>query len=166
MHAPLYGFPYTGIFIIMRLIFALIFVLTACSVWAQDILTELQKNVPGQGTIVINQSPEVKALVGARNSTSSVDGKTIRTVGYRIQLFAGNNSRVSKDEAYRIAGMARELYPEASVYTIFQSPRWLCQFGDYRTIEEADAMMHRLRETGEFKEMAIVRSQIIIKIEE
>lgn len=133
---------------------------------AQDILSELSKDAPGQGKVVISQSSSVKALVGCQTSTSSKDGKSIKTSGYRVQLYAGGNSRDARSEAYNYAEKAKKIYPDASVYTIFQTPRWLCQFGDFRTIEEADAMMRELSTSGEFKNMVIVRSPIIIKIEE
>ena len=51
-----------------------------------------------------------------------------------------------------------------SVYTSFISPRWLCRVGDFRSIEEADAMMRRLKATGMFKEVSIVRDQINIPL--
>ena len=56
------------------------------------------------------------------------------------------------------------LFPELPVYTNFQPPRWLCRVGDYRSIEEADAMMRQLRATGRFKEVSIVRDQINIPL--
>lgn len=133
---------------------------------AQNIMTELQSDVPGQGHVRINQSPEIGELVGYRTSTSSSDGKSIKTAGFRIQLYAGNNSRVSRDEAYKYAEIAKKAYPEFGVYTIFQSPRWLCQFGDFRTIEEADAMMRELKANESFSNIVIVKSPIVIKIEE
>jgi hypothetical protein len=34
--------------------------------------------------------------------------------------------------------------------------------GDFRSIEEADAVMRQLKETGMFKEMSIVRGQVNI----
>ncbi|MDR0988205.1 MAG: SPOR domain-containing protein, partial [Prevotellaceae bacterium] len=53
---------------------------------------------------------------------------------------------------------------ELPVYTSFHSPRWLCRVGDFSSIEEADAMMRRLRATGAFKEVSIVKEQINIPL--
>ena len=50
------------------------------------------------------------------------------------------------------------------VYTSFNPPRWLCRAGDFRSIEEADAMMRQLRATGVFKEVSIVKDQINIPL--
>lgn len=151
---------------IMRILIISLLFLAASNLWAQNILTELQSNVPGQGHVTINQSSAIGTLVGYRTSTSSSDGKFIKTAGFRIQLYAGNNSRVSRDEAYKYAEIAKKAYPEYGVYTIFQSPRWLCQFGDFRTIEEADAMMRELKANEAFSNIVIVKSPIVIKIEE
>lgn len=150
----------------MRITSIIIALAVAASAQAQGILTELAKDAPGQGKVVITQSPEVAALVGSKTATTSADGKTINTVGFRIQLFAGNNSRAAKDEVYRIAALAKKKFPDYEVYTVFQSPRWLCRFGDFKTIEEADSMMRELEATGEFNEMSIIRSHIILKIGE
>ncbi|WP_410520200.1 SPOR domain-containing protein, partial [Bacteroides sp. RTP31139st1_H2_RTP31139_211217] len=49
---------------------------------------------------------------------------------------------------------------ESQVFT----PRWLCRAGDFRSIEEADAMMRQLRATGVFKEVSIVKEQINIPL--
>jgi outer membrane protein assembly factor BamA len=41
----------------------------------------------------------------------------------------------------------------------------LCRVGDFRSIEEADAAMRRLKATGVFKEVSIVREQINIPLD-
>ena len=58
----------------------------------------------------------------------------------------------------------KEHFPELTVYTSFNPPRWLCRAGDFRSIEEADAMMRQLRATGVFKEVSIVKEQINIPL--
>ena len=59
----------------------------------------------------------------------------------------------------------KEEFPEMPVYTYFQPPRWLCRVGDFKSIEEAHVAMRKLKSTGNFKEVAIVREQINIPIE-
>ena len=87
------------------------------------------------------------------------------TVGYRIQVYAGNNTRAAKNEAHAVGVRVKELFPELPVYTSFNPPRWLCRAGDFSTIEEADAVMRRLRAVGDFKAVSIVREQINIPLE-
>lgn len=48
-----------------------------------------------------------------------------------------------------------------TVYTSFNPPRWLCRVGDFRSIEEADAMMRRLKATGVFKRGFCVETRSI-----
>ena len=59
-----------------------------------------------------------------------------------------------------MAEKVKKLFPELDVYTQFVSPRWLCRVGDYRSIEEAEAVMRQLKEAGNFKEVSIVRSLV------
>ena len=61
-----------------------------------------------------------------------------------------------------MAAQIKEYFPDLTVYTSFNPPRWLCRAGDFRSIEEADAMMRKLRATGVFKEVSIVREHINI----
>ena len=64
-----------------------------------------------------------------------------------------------------VAEKVKKEFSELSVYTFFLPPRWLCRVGDYRSIEEADAVMRRLKATGHFKEVSIVREQINIPLD-
>lgn len=140
------------------------FVTSHC--FAQDIIKSLRQDVLGQGKIVLNQDPRLDMLIRRLNISSvemNADGsRTIQASGYRVQLFAGNNSRRAKNLAYQMAENIKELFPELSVYTSFAPPRWLCRVGDFRTIEEADATMRRIRATKKFKEVSIVREKINI----
>ena len=91
--------------------------------------------------------------------------KILKARGFRVQVYAGNNSRVARNEANAVAEKVKEEFPDMPVYTYFQPPRWLCRVGDYKSIEEAHAAMRRLHESGNFKETTIVREQINISIE-
>ena len=82
----------------------------------------------------------------------------------RDRVYAGSNTRQAKNEAHSVAASVKELFPDLPVYSFFSPPRWLCRVGDYRSVEEADAMMRKLRATGEFKEVSIVRDQIQIPL--
>ena len=137
------------------------------SMWAQsDIVLELtRKQKAGEGTVVLHQDARLKALLQAERpvSASGTDERVAKIAGFRVQVYAGNNSRQARNEANQMSAKVREAFPELQVYTHFVNPRWLCQVGDFRSIEEADVVMRRLRETGEFKEVSIVRAQINIQ---
>ena len=138
------------------------------SVAAQkNIVEDLQTSRVGQGTVTIHQDAKISALLGATyvKSAGENEPKMLKARGYRIQVYAGNNSRIARQEANDVAELIKMEFPELPVYAFFQPPRWLCRVGDYRSIEEADASMRRLKATGKFKEVSIVREQINIPLE-
>ena len=132
-----------------------------------NIVDELQKERVGQGKVTIHQDGKISALLGSIyvKSEDEQEPKVLKARGYRVQVYAGNNSRVARQEANDVAEQIKMEFPELSVYAFFLPPRWLCRVGDYRSIEEADAAMRRLKATGKFKEVSIVREQINIPLE-
>lgn len=135
--------------------------------YGQDIVKTLKTNKSGQGRVTIYQSSAIDALIGRADNVLSEEDKSAKkgkAVGYRVMLYAGNNSRVSRSEAESVAKQVKEMFPEAVVYVRFSSPRWLCQLGDFRNIEEADAWMRKINATGKFKEMSIVKEQINVQL--
>ena len=133
----------------------------------QNIVEELQKNKVGQGIVTIHQDASISALLGSVyvKDEKAKEPKVLKARGYRVQVYAGNNSRMARQEANEVADNIKKEFPELSVYAFFQPPRWLCRVGDYRSIEEADAAMRRLKATGKFKEVSIVREQINIPLD-
>lgn len=132
-------------------------------VQAQNIVKSLERNVPGQGKITIHQESRIEAQLGTERASNG-EQTVIKSPGFRIQVYAGNNSRDARNEANGVASRVRGYFPELKVYTSFTSPRWLCRVGDFRSIEEADAMMRKLKSTGVFREVAIVKEQINISL--
>lgn len=129
----------------------------------QNIVKSLERYVPGQGKVTIHQDSRIEALLGTEY-TATGEQKVIKTSGYRVQTYAGNNTRQAKTEAHNVASKIKVYFPELPIYTSFNPPRWLCRVGDFRSIEEADAMMRKLRATGVFKEVSIVKDQINIAL--
>jgi len=132
---------------------------------AQDnIIRSLKSNAPGEGRVTIHQDPKIEALLGSPHGLKYSGEGTMRMAGYRVQVYSGGNSRNSKREAESIAARVRSGFPELKVYTMFNPPRWLCRVGDFLSIEEADAMMRKLRKEGGFREVTIVKEQINISL--
>lgn len=132
-----------------------------------NIVDELQKQRAGQGTVTVHQDARISALLGSVyvKAENETEPKVLKARGYRVQVYAGNNSRIARQEANDVAEQVKAEFPELPIYAFFQPPRWLCRVGDYRSIEEADAAMRRLKATGKFKEVSIVREQINIPLE-
>lgn len=61
-----------------------------------------------------------------------------------------------------MAGKVKSYFSDMATYTHFQSPRWICRVGDFRTYEEANQALHELRATKQFDEALIVKSVIQI----
>lgn len=142
-------------------LFLLLFAFTGAQ--AQNIVQSLERNVPGQGKVNIHQDERIAALLGTERPATG-EQTVIKSAGYRIQVYAGNNSRNARNEASGVASRVKEQFPDLKIYTSFTSPRWLCRVGDFRSIEEADAMMRKLKATGMFKEVSIVKEQINIPL--
>ncbi len=141
---------------------------------AQDSFTDhLRKKEAGKGTIKLHHDATIDNLVNGRVAgIGQVEGAGAGTgqggkvkanaVGYRIQVYAGGNSRTSRSEASQIGNRVKNLFTDWGVYTHFRSPRWICQVGDFKTIEEATEGLRLLKEAGTFVEAVIVRSKIIV----
>lgn len=152
----------------MKYVFASLLCLLALPLSAQKTIVESLQSNTGKGVVTIHSDSRITSLIGQRydRSTATEAQRVLKARGYRVQVYAGNNSRVARDQAAETAEKVKKEFPEMSVYTFFQPPRWLCRVGDYRSIEEADVAMRKLRATGAFKEVAIVREQINIPIEQ
>ena len=146
----------------MKRLSVLLLMLASLPIMAQEnIVDRLLQVVPDQGIITIHQDSRLEALLGVTYDPSKSKGKKIQTVGYRIQIYAGGNTRYAKEEAQKAAQYIREKYPEIPIYTEFVAPRWVCRVGDYKTIEEADQAMRILKQSRHFKEIAILPNQLI-----
>ena len=136
--------------------------LVSLPIMAQDnIVDRLEQTVDGQGMITIHQDARLDSLLGMVYDPAMSKGKKIQTIGYRIQIYAGGNTRYAKEEALKAAQYVKTKFPEIPVYTEFVAPRWVCRVGDYKTIEEADQVMRMLKKSRTYKEIAILPNQII-----
>ena len=93
--------------------------------------------------------------------TKKIMRNSYKINGYRVQVFAGGNSRKDRQEAEKIGNSVKSSFPEAPVYVHFYSPRWICRVGNYRTYEEAHQMLVSLRKMG-FSQATIVKGKITV----
>ena len=119
-------------------------------------INELQRDVPGKGKVKITQPAALTNLMGS----IAVKGEKRQVEGYRVLVYSGNNSRAARDEANKMAQFMRENFPGAEVYVEFDPPVRSCQYGDYRTREEAEAVMYKLKATKKFKEISVKKGVI------
>ena len=81
--------------------------------------------------------------------------------GYRVQAFAGGNSRKDRQQAEQVGNQIKNNFPGVPVYVHFYSPRWICRVGNYRTYEEAHQMLLSLRKMG-YSEAVVVKGKITV----
>ena len=128
-----------------------------CAGAQSNIVSEIESFALGKGKVRINQPDKLISLMG---SMANVDGEVQKVEGYRVLVYSGNNSRQARDEANAMAEYMRANYPGAEVYVVFESPIRTCEYGDFRTREEAELLMYRLRATKKFKEISVKKCLI------
>lgn len=159
---------------------------------AQTFLERLQKPTPGQGIITVKQDPAIAKLVDGpeladpttatteRTATrkeeteeaesdipivdlrKKVMRNSYKTTGYRVQAFAGGNTRADRQRAEQIGNEIKMKFPDQPIYVHFYSPRWICRVGNYRTYEEAHQMLQAIQDMGH-KQASIVKGKITVQ---
>ena len=113
--------------------------------------TTEQQQKPDSGT---TQRPVVAEKGQQSDSTTIDDGRKkimkggYKINGYRVQVYAGGNSRDARIKAERIGREINSLFPGEPVYVHFYSPRWICRMGNYRTYEEAHQQLRAVKNLG------------------
>ena len=113
--------------------------------------------------------PQTPAVVVDQPETTTVDSidtnagqkRTVKTTGYRVQVFAGGNTRRDRQRAEQAGNALRQLYPGEEVYVHFYSPRWICRLGNSRTYEEAHEKMLEVRKMG-YESATVVKGKITV----
>ena len=91
-----------------------------------------------------------KVMRGARN-----------VIGYRVQAFAGGNTRADKQKAQQTGNAIKMRFPDQPIYVHFYSPRWICRVGNYKSIGEARRMLSAVKAMG-YKSAIIVKGKITV----
>src|SRR5574344_191418 len=142
-----------------RLFFILLLITVSAS--AQKTLVDnLEVEEPGKGKIRVERDARLDSLIGSYFHVDT-DNK-IEVTGYRIQVYAGNNTRSARDRAGEVEKYIKSNYPQLPVYTVFKSPRWLCLVGDYINYEDAYETMRMLKKETPYKGLIILRNQKIL----
>ena len=117
------------------------------------------------------QEQAPKTIVEKRDSTDLSDTsddshkkvlKGYKVNGYRVQVFAGGNSRNDRIKAEKVGSEIKSLFPGEPVYVHFYSPRWICRMGNYRSYEEAHEILVRVKNLG-YQSAIIVKGKITVQ---
>ena len=85
-----------------------------------------------------------------------------KVTGYRVQAYAGGNTRNDRRTAETVGNNIKRRFPEQPIYVHFYLPRWICRVGNFPTYEEAHAMLLEIREMG-YKQASIVKGKISVQ---
>jgi len=135
----------------------------------ETIVDRINKPEPGKGSVQVIQDESITSRLGRKPKKAAVTGSPatyIEMPGFRIQVFSGNNQRVSKGEAYTKESDVKSVFPELSTYVVYTAPFWRLRVGDFQTFQEAQRVMTRLR--AEFpafgREMSIIKEKVRVKV--
>ena len=94
-------------------------------------------------------------------NTKKLMSNSKRVTGYRVQVFAGGNTREDRAKAQEVGAKLKTQIPGQPIYVHFHSPRWCCRCGNFRNQEEANKMMKRLSKLG-YKTACVVKTIITV----
>lgn len=139
----------------------------------ESIVDRINRDEPGKGSVTIIQDDKIAEKIGrpglkmANDSEASVESQYIEVSGWRIQVFSGNNQRISKNEAFRKETDLKSTFPELSTYVKYNAPFWRLRVGDFQTYQDAHGMLIQLRHAFPAfgREMSIVKEKIQVKVQ-
>lgn len=117
----------------------------------EDIFEVLSVTKAGQGNVRISQNPNMLVLMDKKIAENE-EKQHITFLGYRVQVYMGNNQKKSKTDAMEREKKIKEKYPELTSYLSFASPFWKLRVGDFRTQTDALVLTKQLK--SDFPEFA------------
>ena len=88
--------------------------------------------------------------------------KSYKVTGYRVQVYAGGNSRNDRLKAEQTGNTLKMKFPEQPVYVHFYSPRWICRMGNFRNLNDARKVLIKVKALG-YKQACLVKGQITVQ---
>ena len=107
-------------------------------------------------------NPKEENEVPVVDMRKKVMRQSYKVTGYRVQAYAGGNSRNDRLKAEQIGNAIKMKYPEQPVYVHFYSPRWICRIGNFRSLAEAQKMLAKVRAMG-YKQACLVKGKITVQ---
>ena len=88
--------------------------------------------------------------------------RSYKVTGYRVQIFAGGNSRNDRLKAEQTGNNIKMKFPDQPVYVHFYSPRWICRMGNFRELGEAKKVLAKVKALG-YRQACLVKEQITVQ---
>jgi len=136
---------------------------------SETIVDRINKLEPGKGSVQVIQDESITYRLGRKVKKVTENDAPVTYIempGFRIQVFAGNNQRISKSEAYTKESDVKTVFPEMSTYVVFTAPFWRLRVGDFQTFQEAQRMITKLRAAFPAfgREMSIIKEKVRVKV--
>jgi len=104
---------------------------SAATLWAQQTATDTLHT----GKIVVTKDPRIDILGKKMTEyNESLASKLHSTKGYRLMLLSTSD----RDQAIQVRSQLLQLFPDQSIYLIFQSPFIKLKFGNFLDKNEAE----------------------------
>ena len=97
----------------------------------------------------------------SQESKKKVLANSYKVDGYRVQVYAGGNTKKDKQAAEKAGEDIKKNLPDQPIYVHFYSPRWICRIGNFRSYEEAHSILEQVRQLG-YKQASIVKGKISV----
>lgn len=120
------------------------------------------KKEPAHSASATTTPPASSSTIDEPDMSKKVMKNSYKVTGYRVQAFTGGNTRSDRQAAENVGNAIKRRFPEQPIYVHFYSPRWICRVGNFRTYEEAHAMLMEIREMG-YKQASIVKGKISVQ---
>ena len=123
---------------------------------------EQQRHETGKDTSANKQDTKEEIETPVVDMRKKVMRKSYKVTGYRVQAYAGGNSRNDRLKAEQIGNTLKMNFPDQPVYVHFYSPRWICRMGNYRGLGEAQKMLAKVKAMG-YRQACLVKGQITVQ---
>lgn len=107
-------------------------------------------------------APKTESAQETADAQKKPTGRSYKVDGYRVQAYAGGNTRRDRQAAEQTGNSIKAKFPSEQIYVHFYSPRWICRVGNYRTYEEAHRMLLAIQGLG-YKQASIVKGKITVQ---
>lgn len=130
-----------------------------------SIVERINTNEPGKGRVRVIQDKLVDDRIGRPRKTATLRDEYVEMSGWRVQVFAGNNQRTSKEEAFQKETEIKLSFPELPTYVQYTAPFWRLRVGDFRTYKDASDVLATLKRTFPSfgRELSIIKETILVK---
>lgn len=117
-------------------------------------------------TAPVNRTTDTRTEQEAEFTAVDTSKKVMRggrkITGYRVQAYSGGNSRADRQKAENIGNAIKMRFPDLPIYVHFYSPRWICRVGNFRTYQEANAVLKEIKDMG-YGQACIVKGKITVR---